>query len=187
MKRKILGILLTALFVVQGVYPGFAQATFAPAAGAGLTIARDIGAGLAIRECWKHKITCALAVGAGIYVAHELKTALGNPAGGSVLNSESSPPPKDILVPGGVPIGTPNGKDETRRNIPGGQKAAEDLYGKLAKGGTPVNRPDYPGQSVSPPGGGFVGLRPGSASSSGVPAVDVNIPGVETKKIHFPE
>jgi RHS repeat-associated protein len=95
--------------------------------------------------------------------------------------------PKEILTPGGVPIGTPNGNDETTRNLPGGQQAAEDLYGQLSQGGTPANSPTYPGSAVTLPGGGFVGIRPGSASTSGVPAIDINIPGIDIGKIHFPQ
>jgi hypothetical protein len=102
-----------------------------------------------------------------------------------IFNSQQGP--KEILTPGGVPIGTPNGSDETTRNLPGGQQAAEDLYGQLSQGGTPANSPTYPGSAVTLPGGGFVGIRPGSASTSGVPAIDINIPGIDIGKIHFPQ
>ncbi len=101
-----------------------------------------------------------------------------------ILNNQQGP--KEILTPGGVPLGTPNGRDETTRNLPGGQQAAEDLYGQLSQGGTPANSPTYPGSAVTLPGGGFVGIRPGSASKSGVPAIDINIPGIDIGKIHFP-
>jgi RHS repeat-associated protein len=102
-----------------------------------------------------------------------------------IFNNQQGP--KEILTPGGVPIGTPNGSDETTRNLPGGQQAAEDLYGQLSHGGTPANSPTYPGSAVTLPGGGFVGIRPGSASTSGVPAIDINIPGIDIGKIHFPQ
>jgi RHS repeat-associated protein len=102
-----------------------------------------------------------------------------------IVNNQQGP--KEILTPGGVPIGTPNGNDETTRNLPGGQQAAEDLYGQLSQGGTPANSPTYPGSAVTLPSGGFVGIRPGSASTSGVPAIDINIPGIDIGKIHFPQ
>ena len=116
-------------------------------------------------------------------------------AGAIILNSQSpgsqSQPqaqqpqsPSDILTPGGTPIGTPNGNDETIRNLPGGQQAAQELFGQLSAGGTPANQPTYPGTGVNLPGGGFVGIRP--ASKSGGPAIDVNIPGINIGKIHFP-
>jgi len=106
---------------------------------------------------------------------------IGN-AIGSIFNNE--PGPTEILTPGGAPIGTPNGNDETIRNLPGGQTAADALYGQLSKGGTPVNNPNYPGSAVTLPGGGFVGIRP--QSKSGDPAIDINIPGIDIGKIHFP-
>jgi len=110
--------------------------------------------------------------------------AIGNRIGSIFNNNQQDP--KDILVPGGVPIGTPNGKDETKRNLPGGQAAADELFGKLSQGGTPANSPTYPGTAVTLPGGGFVGSRPSSASTSGVPSIDINIPGIDIGKIHFP-
>ena len=116
----------------------------------------------------------AAAVGGGAIVA-----------GAIVYNSENAPTPEEILTPGGVPIGTPNGKDETIRNLPGGQAAADELFDKLAQGGTPTQS-DYPGTSVTLPDGGFVGIRPASASASGTPAIDVNIKGIGIGKIHFP-
>jgi len=102
-----------------------------------------------------------------------------------IFNNQQGP--KEILTPGGVPIGTANGNDETTRNLPGGQQAAEDLYGRLSQEGTPANSPNYPGSAVNLPGGGFVGIRPGSASTSGVPAIDINIPGIDIGKIHVPQ
>jgi hypothetical protein len=117
-----------------------------------------------------HWLMAGATVGAGAY---------------AIYNSEKASSPEDILTPGGVPIGTPNGKDETIRNLPGGQAAADELFGRLSQGGTPT-QPNYPGTAVTLPGGGFVGIRSGSASSSGVPAIDVNIPGVGIGKIHFP-
>ncbi|MEO8714657.1 MAG: hypothetical protein ABI369_06565 [Acetobacteraceae bacterium] len=98
--------------------------------------------------------------------------------------TEEPSSPGDILAPGGVPIGTPDRKDQKTRNLPGGAKAAEELFEKLSKGGTPSKSRYDHGIGVDLPGGGFVGYRP--KSTSGSPAIDVNIPGLGTKKLHFP-
>ena len=44
---------------------------------------------------------------------------------------------------------------------------------------------DVDGTMYQLPGGGFVGLR--MNSESGGPAIDLNIPGLNIKKLHFPE
>ena len=95
----------------------------------------------------------------------------------------STPPsPKDLLTPKGKPIGT-KGSKSSIREVPGGQKAAEDFFDALTAGGKPVAVPSYPGKQVDLPGGGRVGLRP--KSKSGEPTIDVDIPGVPIKKIKF--
>lgn len=98
--------------------------------------------------------------------------------------TEEARSPGDILSPGGVPIGTPNRNNPKIRNLPGGTKAAEEMFEKLSKGGTPTTKSSYKGRGIDLPGGGFVGYRP--KSSSGPSAIDVNIPGSETRKLHFP-
>jgi RHS repeat-associated protein len=98
----------------------------------------------------------------------------------------SQPTPQDILMPGGVLIGAPNRGDPTTRNVSGGDQAAQAIFGQLSQGGTPANRTNYPGTGVFLPGGGFVGYRPGSEAKSGVPAIDINIPGIDIGKLHFP-
>jgi hypothetical protein len=67
--------------------------------------------------------------------------------------------------------------------VPGGRKEAEEMFDGLARGGTPVVAPRYPGKLVDLPGGGHVGLRP--ASKSGEPTIDVDITGIAIKKIKF--
>ncbi len=96
----------------------------------------------------------------------------------------SSPPPspKDLLTPQGKPIGTP-GTKASIREVPGGQKAADDLFNALTVGGKSVAAPAYPGKMVDLPGGGRVGLRP--KSKSGEPTLDIDIPGIPIKKIKF--
>ena len=96
----------------------------------------------------------------------------------------SSPLPSanDLLMPNGKPLGA-KGTKASIREIPGGQKAAEDLFEDLTVAGKPVALPSYPGKMVDLPGGGRVGLR--SISKSGEPTVDVDIPGIPIKKLKF--
>lgn len=92
------------------------------------------------------------------------------------------PSPKALLMPQGKPIGT-KGSKASIREVPGGQKAADDLFDELTVGGKPVVVPTYPGKMVDLPGGGRVGLRP--KSKSGEPTIDVDIPGIPIKKLKF--
>jgi hypothetical protein len=85
-------------------------------------------------------------------------------------------------MPKGKPIGT-KGSKASIREVPGGQKAADDLFDDLTAGGKPVTVPTYPGKMVDLPGGGRVGLR--LKSKSGEPTIDVDIPGIPIKKIKF--
>ena len=77
----------------------------------------------------------------------------------------------------------PPGSKPSIRRIPGGQKAADDLFDDLTIGGVRVALPTYPGKMVDLPGGGRVGLRP--KSGSGEPTIDVDIPGIPIKKLKF--
>jgi len=95
--------------------------------------------------------------------------------------------PEEQLMPGGNPIGE-QGTSQGIRVLPGGSKAAEDLFGELSKGGKVVDKPGYPGTLVElPNSGGTVGIRP--RSKSGDTAIDVNVPGLKgvVDKIHFPD
>lgn len=44
-------------------------------------------------------------------------------------------PPKDILMPGGVPVGVAGSRPEIRE-LPGGPTAAQDMFDELTSGGT---------------------------------------------------
>ena len=90
--------------------------------------------------------------------------------------------PADLLEPGGVPIGD-EGSKRSIREVRGGIPAADDLFNKLTDGATPAPRPNYPGQCCDLKGGGWAGYRP--VSKSGSPVIDIDIPGVSIKKIHF--
>jgi hypothetical protein len=98
------------------------------------------------------------------------------------MAAATPPSPQDLLMPNGNPIGT-KGSKASIREVPGGQKAADDLFDDLTAGGKPVTVPTYPGTMVDLPGGGRVGLRP--KSKSGKPTIDVDIPGIPIKKIKF--
>ena len=98
------------------------------------------------------------------------------------MSPATPPSPHDLLMPKGKAIGT-KGSKESIREVPGGQKAADDLFDDLTVGGKPVAVPTYPGTMVDIPGGGRVGLRP--KSKSGEPTIDVDIPGIPIKKIKF--
>jgi len=98
------------------------------------------------------------------------------------MASAPPPSPKDLLMPQGKPLGT-KGRKASIREVPGGPQAADDFFKELTVGGKPVVVPTYPGKMVDLPAGGRVGLRP--KSKSGVPTIDVDIPGIPVKKIKF--
>lgn len=115
------------------------------------------------------------------------------PAAG-VRASEPSPPPpaaargaRELLEPGGSRIGTA-GASGSIRILQGGERAARELFERLAAGGTPYTGA-YAGEAVSLPGGGFVGLRTTATSTIAreVPAatIDVNIPGIMIRELKF--
>ncbi len=92
--------------------------------------------------------------------------------------------PKDILAPGGKPIGKQGDRKEVRIEK-GGDKGARELYEKLSKDGTPHTPKNYPGEGKKLPNGDWVGYR--KSSKSGSPTVDVNVNGVDFNKVHFPK
>jgi hypothetical protein len=98
------------------------------------------------------------------------------------MSSATLPSPQHLLLPKGKPIGAKESK-ESIREVPGGQKVADELFDDLTAGGKPVTVPTYPGKMVDLPGGGRVGLR--LKSKSGEPTIDVDIPGIPIKKIKF--
>lgn len=91
--------------------------------------------------------------------------------------------PTEILEPSGRPLGRP-GSSEAIRELPGGQQAAEELFKRLSEHGTDITPPGHTGQLVQLLGGGYVGYRP--RTRSGPPTIDVNIPGLRTRKLKFP-
>lgn len=90
---------------------------------------------------------------------------------------------KGILKPGGKLIGEAGSPGV--RVLSGDIKAAEDLTLDLGKLGQIRNHPQVQdGVGIDLPGGGFIGFRP--HSSSGGPAIDINVTGFDDfRKIHF--
>lgn len=88
----------------------------------------------------------------------------------------------DVLRPGGELVGKA-GSSDAIRVVQGGAKEAEDTFLRLAEGGVDITPPGHKGMLVELPGGGYVGYRP--VSTSGPPAIDINIPGVPVQKIHY--
>ena len=90
-----------------------------------------------------------------------------------------------ILRPAGTPIGMP-GNQSNIRVLPSGsdpQTTAEKLFKDLTKGGEIIAHATYDGTMVKMPGGGIISVR--AESKTGGWTIDVDIPGVTIKKIHF--
>jgi RHS repeat-associated protein len=84
----------------------------------------------------------------------------------------------NILMPGGSPIGVA-GSSDTVRVVQGNLGDAQALFNQISQDGTPVLNTNYPGQLVSMPNGGYVGLRTVMTNSPGTDAtIDVNMQGI---------
>jgi hypothetical protein len=90
----------------------------------------------------------------------------------------------DKVMPYGRPIGR-RGSGPDVRELPGGSAAAKELFDYLRVGGT--EHRSEPNLTVVrlPSKAGFVTFR--EKSGSGDSAIDINVPGVTVKRIHFPE
>ena len=86
------------------------------------------------------------------------------------------------LLPDGVPIGMP-GNTSRVRVLPGGVSAAQNLFDYLSAGGTIEEKSPSATVARLPGTAGYVTFRP--TSTSGPPAVDVNVPGIPFRRIHF--
>lgn len=90
----------------------------------------------------------------------------------------------DKVMPHGRPIGRP-GSGPDIRELPGGSTVARDLFNYLGVGGT-EHRSEPNLTVVRLPGkAGFLTFR--AESRSGDSAIDINVPGVTIKRIHFSE
>lgn len=90
--------------------------------------------------------------------------------------------PADLLLPGGVPLGTA-GSSPAIREVTGGLIAATQLFDELTQGGKDITPAGHVGRLVELTGGGIIGFRP--ASRSGPPTIDVNVPGIPMRKVKF--
>jgi len=87
-------------------------------------------------------------------------------------------------MPYGRPIGR-RGSGPDIRELSGGSAAAKELFDYLRVGGT-QHRGEPNLTVVQLPGkAGFLTFR--EKSGSGDSAIDINVPGVTIKRIHFPE
>ncbi len=96
---------------------------------------------------------------------------------------------KDILLPGGEPVGR-RGKRKNNREMDGGLEEAERFFGMLRELGEAVDDESHPGEEmVSIPGIGIVGFRSVSVYGDREPTIDVNakIGGVRAGRIKFVE
>ncbi|RYC33466.1 hypothetical protein D3273_03060 [Lichenibacterium minor] len=88
----------------------------------------------------------------------------------------------DFLRPDGKPIGE-QGTSSKIRVLPGGLIAAQRDYDYLSSGGASI--PLRNGSMTQLPGGaGTITLRP-VTSTPGSPAIDINVPGVIQRKLHY--
>ncbi|MGI0034424.1 MAG: RHS repeat-associated core domain-containing protein [Nitrososphaera sp.] len=62
-------------------------------------------------------------------------------------------------------------------------REAEELFGRLSRRGIDAPTDTYPGRRVFLEGRGYIGIR--AVSDSGPPTIDVNVPGVDVRKIKF--
>ena len=91
--------------------------------------------------------------------------------------------PTDILKPDGKSVGE-QGENAGIRALPGGEGEARELLDRLARGGKDITPPSYLGKLVQMPDGSVMGYH--SKPKSGPPTIDLNIPGLNIRKIKFP-
>jgi RHS repeat-associated protein len=91
--------------------------------------------------------------------------------------------PKDILMPGGNPIGNQQGDDPRTRTIQN-EEELNDIFNALTVDAKPFTpKKPYPGNMFELPGGGLVGSRD---SKDFGPSLDIHIPGIPIDKLHLP-
>jgi hypothetical protein len=90
--------------------------------------------------------------------------------------------PRELIRPGGKPLGIP-GQSSGVRELTGGKEDAERIFESLTKGGKDVTQSNHVGRVVELPEGGHIGYRP--FSRSGEPTIDVNLPGESIREIKF--
>jgi hypothetical protein len=86
-------------------------------------------------------------------------------------------------MPGGVPIGAAGSGPDISR-LPGGTVAARELFDYLRVGAEPYESDSNKTIVKLPGGAGYLTFR--RLSRSGGSAIDVSVPGIALKRIHFP-
>jgi len=90
-----------------------------------------------------------------------------------------------LLEPDGSLLGELARRGSKVRRVYGGQKEAEQLFGRLAKLGRDACIETYPGKRVELPGCGYAGYREASKSGEPTVDVDVNIEAIGNVKFKF--
>jgi hypothetical protein len=90
-----------------------------------------------------------------------------------------------LLEPDGSLLGELARKGSKVRRVYGGQKEAEELFGRLAELGSDASIETYPGKRVELPGCGYAGYREVSKSGEPTVDVDVNIEAIGNAKFKF--
>jgi RHS repeat-associated protein len=90
--------------------------------------------------------------------------------------------PKDILMPGGNPVGTQQGRNERIRTV-GDEEELQQIFDALTTDGMSITSNTYEGTLYRLPDGGTVGKRD---SVKHGPTIDINIPGIPIDKLHLP-
>ena len=123
------------------------------------------------------------------------RRALSGPAGPPgaavppLVDAGPLPPPKegetplDVLKPGGQNVGE-LGENSGVRVLPGGENGARELFDRLTKGGTDITPSGHIGKVIRLPDGSVISYRP--RSKSGPSTIDVNVPGLNIRKLKFP-
>ncbi|MBO1751240.1 RHS repeat-associated core domain-containing protein [Actinotalea sp. BY-33] len=138
-------------------------------------------------------LATALGGQAGALAARGIASAVGRAAAASRLRSATgatggtavSSSVDDLLMPGGSPIGRA-GTDASIRVVAGGLPEAQAAFAQLRQGGVVVAQ-NQKLTRVELPEGGFVQLRTimSPKSPNTAATIDVDIPGVDIRKVKF--
>jgi RHS repeat-associated protein len=159
---------------------------------AGYALGRHLGAGVDLNPFTLPGASCAADGGGatGSLGTSAVGGAPGEPGTGQGGGGPgTSNAPSKILMPSGSSIGSP-GTSPDICELSGTTPAdAQNLFNKLAQGGTPYSKPYAPnanGVAVNLPNGGFIGMRTGGTNSPGtLVTIDLNIPNIPISKITF--
>jgi hypothetical protein len=111
-----------------------------------------------------------------------VECSVGNTPGGQPVREAVC---RILLEPDGSLLGELARRGSKVRRVYGGQKEAEELFGRLAKLGRDSRIETYPGKRVELPGCGYAGYREASKSGEPTVDVDVNIEAIGNVKFKF--